>query len=51
MTRLRPFQLHEPTTVEEASRLLEEYGDEAAFYAGGTELLLVLKLGFASPSK
>jgi carbon-monoxide dehydrogenase medium subunit len=48
VTRLRPFQLHEPTTVEEASRLLEEYGDEAALYAGGTELLLVMKLGFAS---
>ena len=48
MTRLRPFQLHEPGTVEEATRLLEEHGDEAVVYAGGTELLLVMKLGYAT---
>ena len=27
--------------------MLERYGDDAAFYGGGTELLLLLKLGFA----
>jgi aerobic carbon-monoxide dehydrogenase medium subunit len=48
VTRLRPFQLHEPGTVEEATRLLEEHGDEAVVYAGGTELLLVMKLGYAT---
>jgi aerobic carbon-monoxide dehydrogenase medium subunit len=42
---LRPFELHQPTTVEEASRLLGRYGDDAGFYAGGTELLLVMKEG------
>jgi carbon-monoxide dehydrogenase medium subunit len=42
---LRPFELHQPATVQEASRLRGRYGDDAGFYAGGTELLLVLKEG------
>ena len=41
------FELHRPRTVDEASALLESLGDDAALYAGGTELLLVMKLGFA----
>ena len=40
---LAPFEFHEPSSVEEAVRLKRELGDEAAFYAGGTELLMVLK--------
>jgi carbon-monoxide dehydrogenase medium subunit len=39
--------MHRPETVTEATELLEELGDEAVIYAGGTELLLLLKLGFA----
>ena len=42
---LQPFQLHEPTTVAEASGLLRRLGDEARIYAGGTELLLAMKQG------
>lgn len=42
---LRPFELHQPATVAEASRLRSRYGDDAGFYAGGTELLLVMKEG------
>lgn len=42
---LRPFELHQPATVAEASRLRGRYGDDAGFYAGGTELLLVMKEG------
>ena len=45
--RLPPFELHTPDTVEEATGLLERHGDDAALYCGGTELLLLLKLGFA----
>src|SRR4051794_40065335 len=37
------FEIHEPRSVEEASALLVEYGPEAAVYAGGTELLVVMK--------
>ena len=40
---LAPFQMHEPKTVAEASALLTRHGDEAAIYAGGTELLVVMK--------
>jgi carbon-monoxide dehydrogenase medium subunit len=47
VTTLPPFELHTPGTVEEASGLLERLGDDAVLYSGGTELLLVMKLGFA----
>jgi aerobic carbon-monoxide dehydrogenase medium subunit len=47
VTTLPPFQLHRPTSIEEASRLLDQLGDDAVVYSGGTELLLVMKLGFA----
>jgi aerobic carbon-monoxide dehydrogenase medium subunit len=45
---LAPFELHRPQTVEEATSLLDEHGDEAMLYCGGTELLLLAKMGFAS---
>ena len=45
---LKPFVIHEPQTVQEASALLSEYGWEAALYAGGTELLVVMREGLAA---
>ena len=42
---LQPFRLEEPESVSEASALLARYGDSAKLYAGGTELLLVMKEG------
>jgi carbon-monoxide dehydrogenase medium subunit len=48
MTTLAPFEIHPATTVQEASDLLAELGDEAVIYSGGTELLLLMKLGFAA---
>jgi carbon-monoxide dehydrogenase medium subunit len=42
---LSDFRLHRPATVEEAVRLRGELGDAAALYAGGTELLLAMKMG------
>jgi aerobic carbon-monoxide dehydrogenase medium subunit len=45
---LPPFDLHRPQSVAEATELADRYGEDAAFYCGGTELLLLLKLGFAS---
>src|SRR5258708_18796021 len=45
--KLPPFSIHRPRSVQEASRLLAELGDEAAAYCGGTELLLAMKLGLA----
>jgi carbon-monoxide dehydrogenase medium subunit len=47
MTTLPPFELHRPASVAEASTLLDELGDDAVVLSGGTELLLVMKLGFA----
>lgn len=45
---LPPFDLHHAGSVEEARELLTRYGEEAAVMGGGTELLLLLKLGFAA---
>jgi carbon-monoxide dehydrogenase medium subunit len=42
---LRPFALHRPTTLAEASEALAREGPDAALYAGGTEVLLILKEG------
>jgi aerobic carbon-monoxide dehydrogenase medium subunit len=40
---LEPFTMHQPRSVAEASRLLGRFGEEATLYAGGTELLVVMK--------
>jgi carbon-monoxide dehydrogenase medium subunit len=42
---MRParFALHRPASVGEALALKAEHGDDASFYAGGTELLVALK--------
>ena len=46
---LRPFTLHRPASADEACALLAELGEDAAVYAGGTELLLLMKLGLLRP--
>jgi aerobic carbon-monoxide dehydrogenase medium subunit len=43
MTTLSRFEIHQPGDVAEASEMLRHYGDEAAIYAGGTELLLAMR--------
>ena len=43
--RLAPFRLHRPDTIEAATGLLDELGPDGLVYCGGTELLLVAKLG------
>lgn len=40
---LAQIEIHAPHTVSDASALLRQYGDDAAVYAGGTELLIVMK--------
>lgn len=47
---LPAFQLHRPLGLAEAMDLLDRFEDDAAFYMGGTELLLLMKLGFAQPA-
>src|SRR5688500_14795188 len=44
---LRRFEVHRAETVEEAIDLRRRFGADAAVYAGGTELLLAMKLGVA----
>src|SRR5439155_1312748 len=44
-----PFTLHRPETAEDACALLATLGEDAAPYAGGTELLLLMKLGLLRP--
>lgn len=44
---LRRFDVHKATSVKEAVRLRQMLGEDAAVYAGGTELLLAMKLGVA----
>ena len=39
------LELFQPTTVQEASQALAELGDKAKIYAGGAELLLLLRNG------
>ena len=44
---LRRFEMHRASTVSEAVALRARFGEDAALYAGGTELLLAMKLGVA----
>jgi carbon-monoxide dehydrogenase medium subunit len=46
---LRPFSLHRPASLGEIADLLDAHGSEAALYAGGTELLLLMKEGLLRP--
>ena len=48
MTTVEPFELHRAGSVAEATALIGEYGDDGVIYGGGTELLLLMKLGFAA---
>ena len=40
-----PFQILQPASLAEASAMAVEAGPDAAFYAGGSELLLAMKQG------
>lgn len=46
---ISPFTLHQPDSLEAACSLLSQYGEEAKILAGGSELLLLLKMGLTSP--
>jgi len=43
------FEYHAPTSVEEAVKLLREYGGEASALAGGTDLIVRMKDGSHRP--
>lgn len=47
---MRPFEYHEPTSVEAASELLRRHGQDAVALAGGTALLIDIRHGELRPS-
>jgi CO/xanthine dehydrogenase FAD-binding subunit len=50
MRRLKAFSYFEPTTIEEAVRMLRKQGGQARPLAGGTDLLVRMKRGEILPS-
>ncbi|HEX7592708.1 MAG TPA: FAD binding domain-containing protein, partial [Anaerolineae bacterium] len=40
---MKPFDYFSPTTIDEATRMLADYGDDARALAGGTDLLIRMK--------
>ena len=46
---ISPFRVLTPTTVPEAAAELERLGDAARIYAGGAELLLLMRHGLLEP--
>src|SRR5918996_66415 len=42
---LSPLKLVQPTTVTDAAKALVDFGEKATIYAGGAELLLLLRNG------
>ncbi len=46
---MNEFQFHTPERLEDALSLLDQYGDDARVFAGGTALLLFMKQRFAQP--
>lgn len=45
---ISPFNLHRPTSIEQACSLLSQHRDEAKILAGGSELILLLKMSLTS---
>jgi carbon-monoxide dehydrogenase medium subunit len=43
---LRPFRVLDPKSIADASADLQKYGEDAKVYAGGSELLLLIRQGF-----
>ena len=43
---LRPFRVLDPKSIADASAELRKYGEDAKVYAGGSELLLLIRQGF-----
>src|SRR4030042_107435 len=46
---MKPFSYFEPTTLEGALDLLQQYGERAKILAGGTDLIVQMKQGKIRP--
>ena len=49
MKRLKEFEYHEPSTLDEAAALLEAAGEGGRILAGGTDLVVDMKTGRMQP--
>ena len=47
---MTPFEMLNPSTLEEAHSMLVEKGEEASIFAGGTDMMGELKQGTSSPA-
>lgn len=47
---IEPFILHRPQSLREVSSLLSQFGSDARVLAGGSELVLLLKMGLTKAS-
>ena len=43
MKRTEPFEFYQPSTLQEASRLVKDHGPGGRFLAGGTDLVIAMK--------
>src|SRR5580765_6475861 len=43
MKRTEAFEMYQPVTLQEASRLLKDNGPGGSFLAGGTDLVIAMK--------
>ena len=50
MKRLREFEYFEPSSIPEAVQILSAAGDGARVLAGGTDLVVDMKMGRMRPS-
>ncbi|MGH8701416.1 MAG: FAD binding domain-containing protein, partial [Burkholderiales bacterium] len=48
---MTPFELLEPRTLREAARLLDAGGTAARPIAGGTAVMLMMKMGVLRPAR
>lgn len=48
--RLRPFEYHEPASLDEVFALVDRHGEDVRLLAGGTALLLMIRYGIVRPA-
>ncbi len=46
---MKPFEYFRPTTLEDAYKLLNQYGDKASILNGGTDLIVRMREGHSEP--
>ncbi len=47
---MKDFKFMKPTTLDEATAVLADYGDQAAVLAGGTDLIVAMRANVRRPA-